>query len=234
LILTKIIRKLQGQYFGVKKSLYGLLKLPGQTKKERLIFKALFDLMTKNRKFRVFEWGSGYSTLYYAAYLSRKGIDFEWHSMDNNRLWHEKIKKLVEKDNLSSNVKLYLMEFPPFWEKPGWGSLPPACGVYGPNSDNEKGYIDFPKGLDCKFDVVVVDARFRRHCLRTAKDVVSLNGVVIIHDAQKKHYHDGIDEFPYQGFIDTGEWYPLQDPLCSIWVGSLSDNNMLMSMMRSL
>jgi hypothetical protein len=74
---NKIISTLQGKYFGLKMRLFGLLKLPAQTNKERQIFKTLIDLTPEKRRLRIFEWGSGYSTLYFAQYLFRKGIDFE-------------------------------------------------------------------------------------------------------------------------------------------------------------
>lgn len=201
--------------------LYGLLKLPAQTKKERQIFKALFDLTPKNRKLRVFEWGSGYSTLYYAQYLLWKGVDFEWHTIDNNKVWHEKMKQFVNVKKLQSKIILYLMEFKPFWEKPGWNPVPPPCGLFAPSSENERNYVDYPRRLGDKFDVVIVDARFRKRCLQMAQEVLQPEGVVILHDAQKKQYHDGLEAYPYRKFIDSGTWYPLQEESNRMWIGSL-------------
>jgi predicted O-methyltransferase YrrM len=220
---NKIITKLQGQYFGVKMRLYGLLKLPAQTEKERQIFKALFDLTQKNRKLSVFEWGSGYSTLYYTRYLLGKGVDFEWHSIDNNRTWHEMVKEFVKKKDLQSRVHLHLMEFKPFWEKPGWSQVPPPCNQFAPSSDNEKNYVDYPRRLGKKFDVIIVDARFRRRCIQAAREVLQPEGVVVLHDAHKKQYHDGLELYPYRRFIDSGTWYPMQDESNQMWVGSLEN-----------
>jgi len=204
--------------------LYGLLKLPAQTKKERQIFKALFDLTSENGRLRIFEWGSGYSTLYYAQYLLCNGVDFEWHSIDNNRIWHEMVKEFVKKKDLQSRVDLYLMEFKPFWEKPGWGSVPPPSGQFAPSSENEKNYVDFPRRFGKKFDVIIVDARFRRRCIQVAQEMLQTEGVVVLHDAQKKQYHDGLESYPYRRFIDSGTWYPLQEKSNRMWIGSLIDH----------
>jgi hypothetical protein len=223
-ICRKIIRKLQAYYFNMKLSMHGFLELPVQTEKERRIFKAILDQAGDGEVLKIFEWGSGYSTLYYAAYLLQKGVDYEWHSIDNNRGWHEKVMQLVDEKKLQSKVRLYLMEFKPFWEKPGWGSVPPPCGLFVPCSENEKNYINFPRQLGENFDVVIVDARFRRHCIQTTKEVLLPEGIAILHDAQKTHYHIGLDDFRYRKFLNTGSWYPFQKILNKIWIGSMGNS----------
>ena len=224
-ILIKITRKLQDIYFRIKIKVYGLRNLPVQTKKERNVFKAIFGQASSGKgRLKIFEWGSGFSTLYYAKYLTGGNIDFEWHAIDNHRGWYETIKSLLMRNNLSDKVHLYLQEFPPFWEKPGWGPLPPPCGVFAPCLDNEKKYINLPLQLGGKFDVVIVDARFRRHCIQVAREVLKPTGIVILHDAQKKHYQTGLDAFPYGRFIDSGNLYPLQEVPNSVWVGSMQQH----------
>ncbi len=219
-ISRKITRKLQAYYFNMKLKLYGFLKLPAQTEKERRIFKDLFDKAGDGKALRIFEWGSGYSTLYYARYLTGKGVDFEWHSIDNNRAWHEMVKGFIKKNGLQSRVELYLMEFKPFWEKPGWGPVPPPCNRFAPSSDNEKNYVDYPVRLGIKFDVIIVDARFRRRCIQAAREALQPDGIVVLHDAHKMQYHDGLDLYPYRRFIESGNWYPMQNESNQMWVGS--------------
>ena len=205
-------------------SINRLLRLPAQTRKEIRIFKKLFDDFTDNRKIKIFEWGSGFSTIYYAGYLHKKGATFEWHSIDNNESWHKMIKSILKKKGVQPYVKLYLEEFLPFWEKPGWGIIPPPCGAFLPKSENEKAYINFPMMLKENFDIVIIDARFRRHCIQTAKKVVSPNGIIVMHDAQKEHYHVGLDDFQYSKFYQSGSWYPFQRISNEIWVGSIGNS----------
>jgi len=220
---NKVGKKLQSLYFLSKMRINGLVGLPAQTREEVKIFKKIFDSFAVNEKLNIFEWGSGFSTVYYAEYLRKRGGEFQWHSVDNNKVWHEKIKMEVNKKGLQPYVQLYLKEFIPFWEKPGWGTIPPPCGVFSPKSKNEKVYINFPRLLDAKFDIVIVDARFRRHCVQTTKDVILPEGIVIMHDAQKAQYHVGLDDFQYNKFYESGTWYPFQEIPNKVWIGSIQN-----------
>jgi hypothetical protein len=220
----KMIGVLQGWYLKARLLAHGKMGLPAQTSQERDLFKALFGLVAANGRLRVFEWGCGLSTTYYAGYLAERGIDFEWHALDSNRAWYEKVKRLVVSSRVDEQVKLYLQEFAPFWEKPGWGAVPPPCGVFAPKTEAERGYVDWPVRLGGAFDIIIVDARFRCRCLQTAKAAVKPSGIVILHDAQKQHYHEGLDVFPYRMFVDSGTWYPLQTHPNRMWVGSLRDH----------
>ena len=218
------MRKFQPLYFKGKLFINSILGLPAQTAKEIQIFKIILDHFNNDKKIKIFEWGSGFSATYYANYLRQKKVDFEWHTIDNNKTWHKKIKALVKKKNLESYIWLYLKEFKPFWEKPHWSPIPPACDGFSPKSENEKSYIRFPSILKDKFDLVIIDARFRRHCIQTAKEVLLPEGIIILHDAQKTHYHVGLHVFRYKRFIDTGSWYPFQKLPNKVWIGSLGNS----------
>jgi len=133
-------------------------------------------------------------------------------------------KSNLKSKNLQQYVHLYLKEFLPFWEKPGWGDTPPPCSKFCPKSDNEKAYTEFPKLLNSKFDIVIIDARFRRHCIKTANKVLAPGGVVIMHDAHKLHYHVGLDDYRFSMFLQSGKWYPLQEKSNMLWIGSNEDS----------
>jgi len=198
--------------------------LPAQTSREREIFRTLFSLAAANGKLRVFEWGCGLSTSYYAGFLTEKCINFEWHALDNNRAWHERVKGLIEARQFGSRVHLHLKEFAPFWEKPGWVSDYPPCGAFAPKTESEQAYVNLPRTLGGAFDVLIVDARFRRRCMETARDAVKPGGLVVLHDAQKAHYQEGLDAYPFATFIESGAWYPLQEAPNLVWVGSLTNH----------
>lgn len=232
-IKKKIIRKLQSQYFKGKLFMHGILGLPAQTGREMQIFKAVFDNFSPNKKIKIFEWGSGFSTIYYASYLRKKSIEFEWYSVDNNKAWHEKVKSKVENIGLQQQVQLYLKEFPSFWEKPGWGPIPPVCGAFAPSTENERDYINLPRELNIKFDIVIVDARFRRHCIQTAKTVLLPEGIVVMHDAEKAHYHVGLEAFQYSRFFHGGSWFPFQEISNKVWIGSVGNSQIFESLKKS-
>ncbi len=226
MIIDKIINRLQVVYFRISMFIYSLRGLPAQTAKDRIIFKSIFDHFFK-KKVRVFEWGSGFSTIYYAQYFKKKGLPFQWHAIDNNKVWHDKVVEMVKNKGLDVCVNLYLREFLPYWMKPGWGKIPPPCGMFAPKTDSELDYIGFPKTLTEKFDVVIIDARFRRRCLQVAKEVLAPGGVIVLHDAHKQYYHQGLEEFPLRSFYDTGSWYPFQKKPNKIWVGSVVNQTVL-------
>ena len=226
MIIGKVINKFQQVYFSIGMFINGLRGLPAQTAKERLIFKFILDQFS-DKKVRVFEWGSGFSTVYYAQYLKKNGVFLQWYAIDNNKVWHDKVAAMVRDKGLGACVSLYLKEFLPFLMKPDWGKIPPPCGVFAPKTDNEFDYINFPKTLAEKFDIVVIDARFRRRCLQVAKEVLAPGGVIVLHDAQKPHYHQGLEDFTFGSFYDTGSWYPFQKNPNQIWVGSMANQTIL-------
>jgi len=230
--IDRVGQKLQSLYFKGKMLRNSILGLPAQTREEIQIFKTIFENFIDDKKFKIFEWGSGFSTIYYSEYLRKKGAKFEWHTIDNNKAWHEKVKSKVNKKGLQPYVQLYLKEFQPFWEKPGWGTIPPPCRVFSPKSENEKAYINFPELLNNKFDIVIIDARFRRHCIQTAKEAVLQEGIVIMHDAQKAHYHVGLDNFQYSKFFHSGSWYPFQKIPNTVWIGSVGNSKIFDALKR--
>lgn len=203
-----------------------LWNIPAQTAREINIFKAILD-QYQSGPVKIFEWGSGRSTIYYSKYLRSKNVNFQWHAVDNNRFWYEKVLSDVKKEGLMFHIHLYLKEFLSFWQKPGWGQIPPPCGVFSPKESNEWAYIRLPQEMNQKFDIVIIDARFRRHCIQVTKDMLAPGGVVIMHDAQKPHYHQGLEDFPLSSFYDTGSWYPFQKKPNQIWVGSMMNQNIL-------
>jgi len=219
-----MIKKFQSVYFKVSMCVRGVLGLPAQTRKDIQIFKGIFEDFS-GKKINIFEWGSGFSSIYFSEYLRKRNVEFQWHSIDNNKTWHEKVLLMLKKRGLNAYVQLYLKEFLSFWEKPEWRwkNIPPPCGMFRPKSESERSYVSFPKSLNKKFDVIIIDARFRRHCLRIAKEVLSPQGVVVMHDAQKKHYHSGLELFQYGKFFETGEWYPFQEIPNKVWVGSMGN-----------
>ncbi|MDO8662384.1 MAG: class I SAM-dependent methyltransferase [Candidatus Omnitrophota bacterium] len=195
------------------------------------MFKIILDQYL-DRPIKIFEWGSGCSTIYYSKYLKSKNANFQWHAVDNNKPWYEKVLTDIKKENLISHIHLYLKEFLPFWQKPGWGQIPPPCAVFSPKEDNEWAYIRLPQEMNQKFDIIIIDARFRRHCVQIAKQVLAPGGVVIMHDAHKPHYHQGLEGFPLRSFYDTGSWYPFQERPNQVWVGSMK-NQIIFDVLKS-
>ena len=177
--------------------------LPAQSSRDILLFKAVLSGVGKG-DIRVFEWGSGASTIYYPKYLNSIGRDFDWHAIDNSRAWYLKSQERIAEARLDGFVHVYYSEFPAFWEFSGYtlaDPIPPDSEI---DYQAVAKYVEFPKELDQRFDLVIIDGRYRRRCLITAKHVLADDGVLILHDAQRTHYHSSLSEFGQVEWLDTG------------------------------
>jgi len=149
------------------------------------------------------EWGAGYSTLYFPRFLERRS---EWISIEHDYEWFNKIKILIKKQNVE-NVKIFY--------------IPPdnLLGIEG--IDDVKGkhldlrtYIEYPARFK-PFNFVLIDGRARKDCLTKAYDLITDLGVVILHDANRKRYHQPFHLYKHQILfedyrIDSG----------GLWIGS--------------
>lgn len=201
--------------------LHGLLRWPAMTRKEMRILKRVFLSFPKNQTINIFEYGMGFSTLYFAKFLQNMGRSFHIDSLDNNRFWYEKVTAMIRNEKLSDSVTLHLREFAPFWEKSGWNwQAPQMHGTFAPSMPEENEYIVLPQTLHKHYNVIFVDARFRRRCLETALQAVDHRGIVILHDAQKKQYQSSTELYRHSRFIDSGKYFPFARKQYQIWLGS--------------
>lgn len=60
-------------------------------------------------------------------------------------------------------------------------------------------YVEYPgRVAESKgFDVVIIDGGFRRRCLLVASAVLAPGGSVLLHDAQRTHYHRSLENYKY-------------------------------------
>lgn len=208
-----------GHYYRMKRL------LPAQTAADRRLFMKVFQLFA-GKSLRVFEWGAGYSTIFYSRYLVSIGADFEWHAIDNSPKWQEHVSSLVTQYRLDNRVHIYLSKFPAFWEIPGWSweekQVPEE--VCRPEATE---YVEYPKRLTGErgFDVVIVDGRFRRRCLHIAAEVLAPGGVVLLHDAQKSHYHSALGVYRFGRFFNTGRMLGAK-VRTNTWLGTFDGNRL--------
>jgi len=201
--------------------MHGFMQWPAMTHKEMAVLKKVFLSLPKERPIKFFEYGAGFSTIYFARFLKEQGWAFHIDSVENNRSWLEKVSRMIRENGLEQEVTLHLKEFRPFWEKPGWDwSQSPAPGAFAPQSREEQEYIALPKALEQTFDLILVDGRFRRRCLELVLGCVARNGFVVLHDAQKIQYHDPLKDYPHGRFLDSGAYFPFEQRKYRIWLGS--------------
>ncbi|WP_210438348.1 class I SAM-dependent methyltransferase [Nocardioides xinjiangensis] len=125
---------------------------------------------------RVFEWGSGASTLWLAA---RAG---EVHSVEHHAGWAE-----VLAPRLPRNVELRVVE-PVATAAP---AVPSA--KRGHAGLDFAGYVAAIDDVPGRFDVVVIDGRAREACLARAVDRLAPGGLVVFDNVDRRRYVAAIE-----------------------------------------
>lgn len=125
---------------------------------------------------RVFEWGSGASTLWLAA---RAG---SVHSVEHHAGWAAQLSP-----RLPANVTLQVVE-PVSSTTP---SVPSA--KHGHGGLDFADYVDAIDDVDGFFDVIVIDGRAREACLARAVERLSAEGIIVFDNVDRRRYVDAID-----------------------------------------
>ncbi|WP_345268504.1 class I SAM-dependent methyltransferase [Nocardioides nanhaiensis] len=123
---------------------------------------------------RVFEWGSGASTVWLAA---RAG---SVTSVEHDVAWAEQMRRV-----LPANAELRVVE--PV-RRPG-GARSAKPGFEGLDFTD---YVAALTPSDGLFDVVVVDGRAREACLDRALDHVAAGGLLVVDNVDRARYRDAL------------------------------------------
>lgn len=143
------------------------------------------------------EWGAGHSTLFFPLLLNETA---KWYSVEHDFKWSQ----IVKAENKNKNVIIYNIKpnsFP--WSDEN------KDGTY----ENLKDYINFPDTLG-KFDFILIDGRARVACMEKAHQLLNKNGIVILHDAERKYYHKSFNSYKYKVMFEN------KDNDRSLWIGS--------------
>lgn len=171
----------------------------------------LIDLAQKHEFLNILEWGSGNGTIYFSNFLKEKKIPFKWIAIENFVPWYEKVIHMLKENNLSDDIECVLKN--PTYETDK--NIQEASDLYD--------YINYPSTLNIKFDFILVDGRKRKDCLEKASDILNLEGVTVLHDAEREWYHDGFKYFINGGeFVITNPTPAARGGVQKLWVGKVS------------
>ena len=135
---------------------------------------------------RVLEWGSGGST---REISERFPFIERYISIEHERDWYEKVRSLVTDPRLD----LYFVEPDnPHLAKPSRRVLKRWEHKAEVDPTILKTYVEYPRTLDLRFDLVLVDGRARVQCMKVGFDLLDSGGLIIIHDAERDVYADTI------------------------------------------
>lgn len=156
------------------------------------------DVLKSVRPTKCLEWGCGYGTLYFSKCLNKTAT---WISVEHDKAWAARMQEMNRDPRVRIN-HVPADRFP-------W-SDPYRDGAYS----DLKEYVDFPTRFG-PFEFILVDGRARRDCLLKAHQLIREEGVVILHDANRTHYHEPFHLFKHQAlFVD---WRTRSG---GIWIGS--------------
>lgn len=146
-------------------------------------------LNLRKSELNILEWGSGGSTVHFTRFLKAHGIRYRWLSIEHDIQWEQKVREFLAGD---TSVDIRCIPA---------GATPETCRTVPMNE-----YVDYPATLMQSFDVILVDGRKRRRCLLAARRLVSSDGVVFLHDAQRSYYHSAFKVYPEREFLARGLW----------------------------
>lgn len=145
----------------------------------------------RGRHVDVLEWGSGGSTIYYPRFLLGQHVSCSWLSLEYNRVWYQRVLAAIG-EHLRDVVSLRLFDV---------GNMH-LRQRHCPMDE----YVGYPATLGRTWDVILVDGRKRRRCLIEAAKLVSPGGYVVLHDAERTHYHCAFDHFEHGEFLGPRLW----------------------------
>ncbi len=160
------------------------------------------EILKKIKPLKCLEWGSGYSSIYFPNYIHKAA---RWISIENDIDWANHIKTI----NQRSNVEI-------FYKKPN--NFPWTDENNDGAYSDLKDYIEYP-GKFGTFDFILIDGRARKECLLKAYDIINEEGIVILHDAGRIHYHE-----PFSLYKFTTLFEDSPKSIGGLWVGSKNIN----------
>lgn len=169
----------------------GLSRRPWMKQKE---IDLILATIRSVRPLKCLEWGSGYSSLYFPAYLPAGA---GWLSLEHEPVWAREVTRLNERDNVQ------IVDVAP--NNPEWKD----DGTY----EDFKDYVEAPGGQ--QFDLIVVDGRARTECVRKGLSLLSDQGVIILHDANREKYRPAFESLPHTALFTDG-----RSGYGGMWIGS--------------
>jgi len=133
---------------------------------------------------RVFEYGSGGSTLFFANAVK------EVVSVEHDPQWHEVVKKRLGEKSYS-NVELHLAP-PEQLENPDMVRCPSLWKKEYKGMDFYQYVYTINQYPDNYFDLILIDGRSRSECLRMSVPKLRNGGTIVLDNADREIYGESI------------------------------------------
>ena len=111
------------------------------------------------------------------------------HSIEHNQHYYNTIK----------NTFLPYKNFYCYYKSP---NKKYTEGGHDGTFDEFEDYVTLPIDLNIKFDVIIIDGRARVECAKTCEKTLNKDGVIFIHDIERKDYNECFDILNYIETVD--------------------------------
>lgn len=129
----------------------------------------ILEILLNLRPQKCLEYGSGYSTLFFPTFLPPDGT---WTAYEHHREWYEKVSDM--NNNASVAVRYAQLE---------------------PQKDSP--YVQNP-AAEAPYDFILVDGAERQACIKQAENMLTEDGLLVVHDANRSQYHPPLTRYKYR------------------------------------
>jgi hypothetical protein len=154
-------------------------------------------------KLNILEYGSGFSTIYYANYLYNQGYKLNWTALESDDSWRYTL--MVELQDRPLGLRRCI-RLPAFGYGSGNGLVDPGFQDRLKNECMDD-YICWPinQKSGIKYHVILVDGRKRSRCIQVARESIVEGGTILLHDAQRTYYHKACKGLHIKRVVDSDD-----------------------------
>lgn len=168
-----------------------------------------------HRRLRIFEYGSGGSSIHFPRFLRERGLCFIWFSLEHDPEWADWVCRGLEKHALH-DVHLLLTTVPHVAPARLNRTAHRRNMVKDGRRFDYGAYTETPGRIFRGYDLILVDGRDRKRCLETAIPLLRPGGFVAFHDAQRDYYRCALERHPEGTFRTPKLWVLRRIPNPSI------------------
>jgi predicted O-methyltransferase YrrM len=148
---------------------------------------------------RVFEFGSGYSSIWYAEQIE------DYTAVEHDQSWSTQVRNMLN-DKKLTNAKILFVPTDDSGADFNWANEWPYYSIlkHAPENPEYRNYISqidqFP---DKHFGLIIIDGRERLGCLVHSLTKLADGGMIIFDDSARDKYHeifDILDGWHYKSF----------------------------------
>ena len=139
----------------------------------------LTHIIEEREPHRVLEWGSGNSTAYFSDILyPLLGYEGKWVSIEDNGHYVDYLQDKISHDFVTV-----------FWVQ------------------DRADYVDCVKKHLKKYDLIIIDgiSELREACMEAAMGMIADDGLILLHDSQRKEYVEWVRKYPNHVVLTKGE-----------------------------